>query len=182
MVEVATRGGRRNWPALKRGVFDAILRQVRAGHAGGEANLAAYIGNGVRFLLGRQAGGRAPERLVEAALAAICQEVRLGRIDSPAGVVRLLRRFGEGTMRAGGSRASAAPGAGPISQVIPKLDEREREALRRHYVHGESLEEILSDLGIPIDSFLDLKARLRREGQRREAAERPATARAAASG
>lgn len=84
MVRIVASRPTAGLPVSKRGAFRAIARQLRAGHAGADARKATCIGSGVRFLLGRKAAGRAPEKRVEAALQRICQEIREGRIDTPA--------------------------------------------------------------------------------------------------
>lgn len=78
--------------------------------------------------------------------------------------MRLLREFsGEAvTPLPAGSRAGRP--TAPVKEILGTFRGPEREALRRYYVHGESLEQILRNLAIPVDSFLELKTRLRRAG------------------
>jgi hypothetical protein len=144
--------------------------------------MAACIGSGVRFLLGRKAAGRAPDGLVEAALQKICLEIREGRIDNPGGVVRLLREFSSeaaAPLRAG---RRAGRSAHPVKEILSTFREQEREALRRYYVQGESLEQILRNLAIPVDSFLELQARLRSAGTGAAARQRRPITQAASAG
>jgi hypothetical protein len=158
--------------------FADATRRLRSGEPGAEADMRAVIEPGIRFFLNRALGTAATPRLLEETLIIACHELRWGRISDATGVVGLVRGVVERQHAVGAAREDRTSRlTGPLRDALEELREEDREALRRFYVNGESIEEILRDSNISVDGFLDLKTRLRalarRTGLRKPARSSP---------
>jgi hypothetical protein len=145
----------------------ALIRQIRQADADAAQQWVDQQWRAVWLLLRRRLGAAATPELARTALGDAVTEVRAGRITGPGHLIRWLNQFAL-SFDAGEAlpRPEGEPGAErfPVSRLVDELRKAradDREALRRYYVGGQSLEQLGQDLNIDRAQFLALRIRMR---------------------
>lgn len=174
-------GGQRNWPPL--------VNRLRAGDSEAVDEFVRAYGRGVEYFLRRGLGPAADKALLEETIAAALEGIRQGWLRSPADLAGFLRRT---VKRRQGLATESGSGSALVrmkSQILVNhmrnCTMREREMLIRYYLHGQTVDSLLAEVGATEQEFLALKARVQqlvREPERRPAAAQlePALKKAAA--
>jgi DNA-directed RNA polymerase specialized sigma24 family protein len=156
--------------------WEHLVQKLRAADAGAAGEWVEQHWRGVWLLLRRRLGASATPDLARTALAEAVTHVRTGEISRPSDLVAWVHGFAcqfQPRTKWSELERQAEDEAFPISSLVDALRDagaKQREALRRHYLHGESLEQLGKELGIDKAQFLSLQMRLRALGRRKPAA------------
>lgn len=151
--------------------FYVLAEDLRAGRANAERAFAGALRRGVELILARRMPCRAARELAERLLWRAASAVRRGEIAEPVDLVRFVHAAA-GAGVAGVARdlpADDSPTEEMVSrehvdvlkEVLAQSSEKDMEALRRFYVNGENLAEVLDHMKVSAEEFCRLKARLR---------------------
>jgi DNA-directed RNA polymerase specialized sigma24 family protein len=152
-----------------------LITGIRNGDCEARSRFRIMYSDGIQFLLGRQLGETHLQFAVEEVLVTVLDSVRQGRVresrELDAYVLAVVRRCiamhrsrlgvvssmaARAPEREIGTRASEA-----MVGLLKSIPEREREALTRYYLYGQTEDEISTALGLVEGGFHLCKARFR---------------------
>ncbi len=155
-------------PSLGFGIdFQALIRGIRAGDASFVRQLDALLSPGVLFLLARELPAADVPAKVHGVILAVVRRVKDGNLEDPDSLLAFVRNTTrEHISNYRNSRMDQAPveGGPPPSGSVRTLEtvpERNREALNRFYVLGQTEEQILEDMRLTQQEFRLLKSEAR---------------------
>lgn len=161
--------------------FHVLAQRLRAGKLNAEREFVDACRPGVELILVRRMPHRAAREVAERLLWRAVGAVRSGMIAEAAELVRFVHSTA--ATCADGARDDLRPEEPPGEEIVSRQQvevlrkllaqttERDMEALRRFYVNGESLADVLDSMNVPAEDFCRLKARLRAAsiaGERRQ--------------
>ena len=140
------------------------LEKIQAGDPEGIKELYGVFSRGIRFLLWRHLGPQSRDAEIHEVLAAAVQAIRRGKLCNQASAVEFvwtqLQRRVEGQERRSPPQAPvAAHLVQAMQQFLLSLSRKNREALSRFYLLGQSQKEICQELRIEENQFRVLRGK-----------------------
>ena len=166
--------------------WKTVVEQIRAGEPPGEEELYRNLATGARLFLQRRLGTQDVDDLVHDLFVIVVETIRRGDLREPERLMGFVRTVLHRQMSLGISRmihkretsinlesAAALTAAEPtpeqrtvarqktaiMMQVLRKMGARDREVLRRFYLHEESPERIRMEMNLTETQFNLLKSR-----------------------
>ncbi len=156
----------RGMPDDPRSAWPGLVARIRRSAADAESEFARMCRPGVHLLMKLNLSPIGLDSLVDETLAGAVREIRGGWLREPRHLAAFVRsvidRHASPESRPGASdQARARARAAEVERILRQFPPVERTWLLRFYAEGWSIERIVSESGMTVDEFLELRRKMR---------------------